>query len=88
MRLNEVLSGLRNPEDILAKVCRTAFSDGQFQLVWAGVKDEGSDSIRVVCVEGAYPELADELNLNVRADDPGGKGPVGRAWREQKARRS
>ena len=84
VRLNEALAGLRDPIDLLNKVCSTAVEHGHFPLAWAGMREPGTDRIRVVTVRGAPPELADDLVLSIDPDQPGGDGPIGRCWRERR----
>jgi PAS domain S-box-containing protein len=72
------------PEDVYRAVCNAGVEYGGFHLAWIGVADPEVE--RIVPVEAAGPAVGflDDIVVSTREDTPGGRGPTGRAYREQR----
>lgn len=79
--VNELIVRCQSPDALFEGVCQILTTTGGFSLAWVGLKqDDGS--VRVAASAG--PAIAYMDSLTVRWDDtPHGRGPTGRAIREE-----
>lgn len=80
-KVGEAVASIRDPDELLAEVCRIAVSAGGLRLAWVGRELDESGAIHAVASHGETAYL-EGIEISSRADVPEGQGPTGRAYRE------
>jgi len=81
--INELMVRERDVTRMLAQACRIAVEHGRFRMAWVGMSDFETGEVRPVASAGFEEGYLDEVRI--RCDDsPEGRGPTGRAIREQR----
>lgn len=80
--INQLIISVETEEESFQRVCEILVEKNHFKFVWIG-KREG-DFIKPVCKYGKDDGYVDNLVVSVREDLPEGRGPAGRAYRENK----
>ncbi|CAM5431869.1 diguanylate cyclase domain-containing protein [Rhodanobacter lindaniclasticus] len=70
----------------LLEVSRILAATMELPLVWIGRRESGVHAVEVVAAAGPAQAYATALQLSDSPDEPGGRGPVGIALREERAR--
>jgi diguanylate cyclase (GGDEF)-like protein/PAS domain S-box-containing protein len=81
---NQAIVRCRSAEDLFAKICHDVVSFGGMKMAWIGLVDETSQQVRVAAAYGDEHDYLNEIEINVDADSPFGRGPTGVAIRENK----
>jgi diguanylate cyclase (GGDEF)-like protein/PAS domain S-box-containing protein len=91
-RVRAVLSGInalivhvRDRDELFKGACRIAVEAGAFSMVWVGVVNEESCTVKPIAFAGDVRDFLESAPLAVIENKPGGHGFVGRAIREMKA---
>ena len=79
-KVNEAIVRVREPKELYEKICRIIVEEGGFRLAWVGLLEPASREVRVAASYGESAYL--EGIRIVAADVPEGRGPTGRAVRE------
>jgi diguanylate cyclase (GGDEF)-like protein len=77
---NKVVAEATDETSLLQAICRISVQAGGMSLAWVG-RPEASGQAQVLAAEGKTGYL-NGLQLSVQADQLGGQGPFGVAWRE------
>lgn len=80
--VNQLGAAALDLNSFYAEVCQAATKLSQMQLAWIGSPTE-SGLFEVLAAHGEVDYL-DEVSISSHADMPGGNGPTGRAWREDR----
>jgi len=79
---NESLIGATDESELLTGVCRIAVEIGGYRMAWVGYAiDDEVRSIRPMAHAGVEDGYLSEVALSWAEDQPGGRGPAGRAVR-------
>jgi PAS domain S-box-containing protein len=81
---NQAIMRSTREADLFAQICRDAVQFGGLKLAWIGMVDPVSGRVIPVVVEGDGMAYIEGIQISVNPDDPLGKGPVGRAIRENR----
>ena len=66
---------------LLPLLCRVAVDFGGLKLAWIGRPESGSSDFEVLASYGAT-EYLEGLRISADPDEPTGRGPAGRSWRD------
>jgi diguanylate cyclase (GGDEF)-like protein/PAS domain S-box-containing protein len=80
--INQLIISVEAEEELFQRICESLVEKNRFKFVWIG-KREG-DFIKPVCKHGKDDGYIDNLVVSVREDLPEGRGPTGRAYRENR----
>jgi PAS domain S-box-containing protein len=80
-RVNEAIVRIRNAESLYADVCRIVAEEGDFPLVWIGLRNERQVIPHAWC--GAVAEYMNEIQVEIQGELGG--GPTGTCIRENRA---
>ena len=80
--INQLIIPTETEEELFQRICESLVEKNHFKFVWIG-KREG-DFIKPVCKYGEDDGYVDNLVVSVREDLPEGRGPTGRAYRENR----
>lgn len=79
--VNQTIIRVRDREKLFSDVCRIAVQDGLFRLAWIGLLDEERRTVRIEAHHGYSEGYLEQLYISLD-DEPFGRGPTGRAFRE------
>lgn len=82
-QINQMIVRTESRDQLFRDACVIAVKEGGFPLVWIGEPDE-KGRLQIKYSDGekqGYLELLNEITIH---DEPSGRGPSGRAFREQK----
>ncbi len=79
-QINQSIVRVRDLETLLEDICRISVEYGKFRMVWVGLLDHESESIRPVAHHGFEDGYLTAIDITVRDEDMG-QGPTGRAIR-------
>lgn len=82
--INEMIVYSDNEEEIFQKACEVVINLGNFALAWVGIADKSSRSIIPISYAGQSKSYLDCLPKISIEDNLLGRGPTGRAFRENK----
>ncbi len=92
LRLHQALSGihgailrLRDRDRLLQEACRLAVAQGGFRLAWIGLVDPDEGVLRPAAWDGPAAPYLQGLAIPLRGQDHRGRGPTGRAVREDRS---
>lgn len=77
--LHEMRDGDRR--QVMVRIAGILASVMELPLVWVGCRAPGGDAVSLLAAAGSAESYAATLRLSANEDDPGGRGPVGRALR-------
>ena len=80
--VNQAIIRVRDRDRLFREVCRIAVEDGCFRMAWIGMVDEERRSIRIETHFGDSDGYLEQLVISLD-DEPFGRGPSGRAFRER-----
>ncbi|MDO9106706.1 MAG: EAL domain-containing protein [Methylovulum sp.] len=83
-KINHAIVQIDNEEELFANVCTIAVGLQQVKLAWIGRPDESSERMVPVAKAGDIQAYLTDLVVSVDPDVPEGRGPVGRAYRENR----
>ncbi len=79
-QINQSIVRVRDLETLLEDICRISVEYGKFRMVWVGLLDHESESIRPVAHHGFEDGYLTAVDITTGEEDTG-KGPTGRAIR-------
>jgi len=82
-QINQSIVRIDSKEQLYAEVCRIAVEYGQFVMAWIGIIEEESREIKAVAASGVEKGYTSSIRTTT-LDEPEGRGPTGRAFRERK----
>jgi len=81
-KINMLMRGSIEKEELLKKVCNILVEEAGFRMVWVGLPDKKSGYVKPLYACGHGRDYAEKVKISVREDVPQGLGPTGRAFRE------
>ena len=85
LECGEAMIRANSEQELLESICRAIVKMGGYRLAWVGVPDgSGTKTIIPVARAGAGQDYVDKAKVTWAADEPRGRGPVGRAIRTRK----
>lgn len=81
-KCNQILVRCKSEEDIYEKVCYCGVQFGGLKMAWIGLVDEASQMVKPVAYYGVGTEYLDGIQISASADELSGRGPIGKAIRE------
>lgn len=82
-QVNQAIVHAKSREGLLQEICRVLVEFGHFKVAWIGWLDPAGGRVVPAAIQG--DEFGQLKGIQVRGDDtPQGRGPVGRAIREQR----
>lgn len=83
---NQVMLRSDDPQELYMQLCRIAVEYGHFKLACVALIDPESEELSHVAIHGDKNgcEYIQNIRVSINADVPEGRGPTGRAVREQK----
>jgi PAS domain S-box-containing protein/putative nucleotidyltransferase with HDIG domain len=79
---NDAIVHCRDQHTLLARICEVVVSHGNMAMAWIGLLDEATGNIVPRYWAGNGADYLSDIQISVRADVPGGRGPTGTATRE------
>lgn len=79
---NQAIVRCQNEEELFPEICRIAIHFGGFKMAWIGSLDAANGRAVPVASYGDGQDYLDGIEISMRADDPFGQGPTGRAVQE------
>lgn len=79
---NEALVQANSRDEMMGKICRIAVEVGALAGAWISMVDRASGKVRPVAMSRGLENYLADADINIDADDPHGRGPIGRAIRE------
>ena len=81
--INQMLLRVKDESTLFSEACRIAVEVGKFKMAWIGMEDEISRKVNPVASKGDEKQYLSNVFISTK-DIPEGRGPVGRAIRENK----
>ncbi|MFM7383488.1 MAG: GAF domain-containing protein [Microcystaceae cyanobacterium] len=82
-QVNRAIIQYRDRDRLFQAICDIGINIGNFSLIWFGLIDAATDSIRPHIAAGPTVEYLDQVQISLR-DEPIGRGPTGTAARENR----
>jgi GAF domain-containing protein len=82
--VNALIAARPSRAALFQQVCQVIVDDGGLPLAWIGEPDLGTRELRPSAAAGDAKPYAEQAHLSID-DNPRGRGPGGRAWREGQA---
>ncbi|MDN3657001.1 PAS domain S-box protein [Ferruginibacter paludis] len=83
-QINQMIVRTTTETALFKEACKIAVECGRFKMAWIGLKDELSDKIIPVAQVGDEQEYLSTIKEISAGDIPQGRGPAGRAVREDR----
>lgn len=83
--INQSIVRMQQQAEIFPLVCRCAVDFGGMSMAWVGLLDEASGMIVPVASYGSGQDYLDGIVISPLADVAEGRGPIGIAYRENRA---
>ncbi|MBX0312031.1 MAG: EAL domain-containing protein [Sulfurihydrogenibium sp.] len=80
--IDQLIISAETEEELFQRICKNLVEKNHFKFVWVG-KREG-DFIKPVCKHGKDDGYVDNLVISVKEDLSEGRGPTGKAYRENR----
>lgn len=81
-RSNQAMARLEDGTALLQEICQIAVTFGEMKMAWAGLLNPVGQDVRAVAWAGSGTEYLNDLHISIDPDVPHGRGPLGRALRE------
>ncbi|MDD2832930.1 MAG: EAL domain-containing protein [Methylotenera sp.] len=82
--INQAIVRMADERDLFPLVCRCAVDFGGMKMAWIGQLDASSQRILPVAAHGDGVDYVNNLNLSADVSLPEGRGPTGKALRENR----
>ncbi len=82
--INQLITKVVFEEELFSEICHKLVEVLGLKLVWIGVPDLQEERIKPFYVYGHEEGYLSEIIISTREDVPEGRGPTGRAYRENK----
>ncbi len=82
-KVNEAIINVREPEKLYQKACQVIVEEGTFPMVWMGLLDPETRSVKPISQCGRVEGYLDTIKFTAE-DVPEGRGPTGVAIRQGK----
>lgn len=79
---NQAIVRCTDKAELFPIICRDAVTFGGMKMAWIGMVDEQSKQVRPIASFGSGREYLETLHITTDANDPNGRGPIGRSVRE------
>jgi len=83
--VNQAIVRMEEQDELFPLVCRCAVEFGGMTMAWIGQVDKASGLIVSAASYGSHLEFLDGIVVSSNADMPEGRGPMGRALRENRS---
>jgi PAS domain S-box-containing protein len=80
-RMNQVIVRAPDALSLFEQTCRVAVDQGGFEGAWVGKRSDGH-RVRCVASAGTLDEYVEQVGASTDPDDPRGRGPTGRVFRD------
>lgn len=81
-RVNELIVRIRNPEELLQKICEIAIAYGEFRLAWVGIPHPATQMIKVAAAAGSAIDYLENIQISIDPELDIAHGPTGKAIRQ------
>ncbi len=78
---NQAITRCHSTKELFDTACRVAVEHGHLAFAWIGLIDEKTGKIEPVAQFGDSVGYIESIEVSIHADEPAGKGPIGRAIR-------
>jgi len=76
---NQAIVRLHDRKELFKAICQIAVEHGDFRMVWIGLIDELTGTIKPVAYFGYEDGYLEKINIVLSKDSPYSKGPIGQA---------
>ncbi|MES3008668.1 MAG: EAL domain-containing protein [Pseudomonadota bacterium] len=83
--INQAIIRMGDESELFPLVCQVAVDFGEMRMAWIGQLHPGSENLHVTASYGTGLDYLNNLNISADAALPEGRGPTGRALRENHA---
>ena len=79
---NQAIVRCKDDAELFPIICRDAVNFGGMKMAWIGMVDAHSKQVKPIASFGSGKEYLETLHITTDANEPEGRGPTGRAMRE------